>query len=87
MEIRIQTGDSAAVFAAERKTFGATGQPATVYPGFGDQAYTNVKHMPLNMPDVNTLVARQGSVEILVTSTASIAAERALEQQLFIKVG
>lgn len=86
VEIRIQTGDTAALFAAERKTFDATGQPTKDYPGFGDQAYTNVRHLPLGLPDMNTLVARQGSVEILVASPAAITAERALEQQVFAKV-
>lgn len=86
VEIRIQTGDSATIFAVGRKTFDTTGQPTKDYAGFGDEAYTNTKHMPLGLPDVNTLVARQGSVEILVSSTAGIAAERALEQQVFAKV-
>jgi hypothetical protein len=86
VEIRIQTDDNAAIFATERKTFDTTGQPTKDYAGFGDEAYTNIKHMPLGMPDMNTLVARQGSVEILVSSTASIAAERALEQQVFATV-
>lgn len=85
--IRIQTGDTAGLFAAERKTFDTTGQPTKDYPGFGDQAFTNVRHMPLSMPDMNTLVARKGSVEILVTSPARITAEQALEQQLFTKIG
>ena len=86
VEIRIQTGDSAAMFAVERKSFDATGQRTKSYPGFGDEAFTNVKHMPLSLPDVNTLVTRQGSVEILVVSTASLTAEQTLEQQLFAKV-
>ncbi len=86
VEIRIQTGDSAAMFTAERKAFDATGQRTKSYPGFGDEAFTNVKHMPLSLPDVNTLVTRQGSVEILVVSTASLTAEQTLEQQLFAKV-
>ena len=87
VEIRIQTADTAAIFAAERKTFDATRQRTADHPGFGDEAFTNVKHMPLSLPDVNTLVARQGSVEIRVSSSASIAAERTLEQQFFTKVG
>ena len=85
--IRIQKGDDATAFAVERKTFQASGQPAKDYAGFGDEAYTNTKKMPLGLPDVNTLVARKGSVDILVSSSASIAAERTLEQQLFAKVG
>ena len=85
--IRIQKGDDATAFAVERKTFQASGQPTKDYAGFGDEAYTNIKKMPLGLPDVNTLVARKGSVDILVSSSASIAAERTLEQQLFAKVG
>jgi hypothetical protein len=85
--IRVQTDDTAAGFAAERVTFEKSGQPTKDLAGFGDQAYTNVKHMPLNLPDMNTLVARKGQVEILVTSSASLAAEQNLEQQLFTKIG
>jgi hypothetical protein len=85
--IRIQKGDDAAAFATERKTFDTSGQPTQDYAGLGDEAYTSTKTMPLGLPDVTTLVAREGSVEILVSSSASTAAEQALEQQLFAKVG
>ncbi len=85
-EIRIATGDTAAAFAAERKTFDSSGQPTKTYAGFGDQAFTSIQHMPLDLPSVNTLVALKGPVELLVSSTASIAAEQALEQQLFAKI-
>ncbi len=87
VEIRVQTGDDAAAFAAGRKTFAASGQPTKDYPGFGDEAYTSTQHMPLGLPAINTLVARQGAVEILVASPASFTAERALEQELFAKLG
>ena len=87
VEIRIQTGDDAAGFAAARSTFEASGQPTKDYAGFADEAYTSTQQMPLGLPDVNTLVARQGAVEILVASSASITAERGLEQQIFAKVG
>jgi hypothetical protein len=86
VEIRIATGETSAAFAAERQTFDSSGQPTKAYAGFGDQAYTSTQKMPLGMPDVNTLVALQGSVELLVSSNASITAEQALEQQLFAKV-
>jgi hypothetical protein len=85
--IRVQTDDTAAGFAAERTTFDKSGQPTKDIAGFGDEAYANTKHMPLGLPDVNTLVARKGQVEILVSASASIAREQALEQQLFAKVG
>jgi hypothetical protein len=85
-EIRIATGGTAATFAAERQTFDSSGQPTKTYAGFGDHAFTSIQHMPLGLPSVNTLVALKGSVELLVSSTASIAAEKALEQQLFAKI-
>ncbi len=85
-EIRIATGDTAAAFAAERKTFDSSGQPTRTYADFGDQAYTSTQHMPMGLPSVNTLVALKGSVELLVSSTANITAEKALEQQLFAKI-
>jgi hypothetical protein len=85
-EIRIATGDTATAFAAERKTFDSSGQPTKTFAGFGDQAYTSTQHMPTGLPSVNTLVVLKGSVELLVSSTASITAEKALEQQLFAKI-
>jgi hypothetical protein len=85
--IRVQRDDTAASFAIERATFDKSGQPTKDLAGFGDQAYTNTKHMPLNLPDVDTLVARKGPVEILITSSAGIAAEQGLAQQLFAKIG
>jgi hypothetical protein len=85
-EIRIATGQTAAAFAAERTTFDSSGQSTKAYAGFGDQAFTSTQKMPLGLPDVNTLVALKGSVEILVSSSASITAEQALEQQLFDKM-
>ena len=84
--IRVEQGVDSASFAAEKKTFQANGEPATDYSGFGDEAYTNIKKMPLGLPDVNTLVTLKGSVDILVSSSASISAERTLEQQIFTKI-
>ncbi len=86
VEIRIATGEAAAVFAAGRKAFDSSGQPTKTYAGFGDQAYTSTQHVPMGLPSLNTLVALKGSVELLVSSTASITAEKALEQQLFAKI-
>jgi hypothetical protein len=83
--IRIQTDATEATFTAERQGFDNTSQPTTTYPGLGDEAFSNVKHMPLGLPDVNTLVARHGSVEVLVTSSAGIAAEQTLVKQVFAK--
>lgn len=87
LEIRIATGETAAAFAAERKAFGSSGQPTKTYAGIGDHAYTSTQSMPAGMPSVNTLVALNGSAELLVSSTASVASEAALERQLFAKIG
>jgi hypothetical protein len=86
VEIRIATGETAAAFAAERKTFDSSGQPTKTYAGFGDQAYTSTRSMPMGMPSVNTLVSLKGSVEFLVSSTAGITSEDALEQQVSAKI-
>jgi hypothetical protein len=85
-EIRIATGDTATAFTAERKSFDSSGQATKTYSGFGDQAFTSTQAMPLGLPSVNTLVTLEGSVELLVSSTASIGAEKTLEQQLFAKI-
>jgi hypothetical protein len=85
-EIRIATGQTASAFAAERTTFDSSGQATKAYAGFGDQAFTSTQKMPLGLPDVNTLVALKGSVEILVSSSATITAEQALEEQVFARV-
>jgi hypothetical protein len=86
VEIRIATGETAAAFTAERKTFDSSGQSTKTYVDFGNQAYTSTQKMPLGMPSVNTLVTLKGSVELLVSSTASITSEDALEQKLFAKI-
>lgn len=82
--VRFQTGDNTATFDAGRKAFDANHEPTKDYPGFADEAYTNT--LGSGGFVLNTLVARQGSTEILVTSKASFAAEQELEQQLFGKL-
>lgn len=82
--VRFQTGDNATTFAAGRKAFDANHEPTKDYPGFADEAYTNT--LGSGGLTLNTLVARQGSTEILVTSKASFASEQKLEQQLFSRL-
>jgi len=79
--VRFQTGEDAATFAAERKQFDANGQPTANVAGFTDGAFSST----LNTLGVayNTLVARDGAIEILVSSKAGLDAEKALERQLF----
>jgi hypothetical protein len=39
------------------------------------------------VPSSNTLVARQGTVEIMVVSSADVTAEKSLEQHIFANIG
>jgi len=82
--VRFQTGEDAASFAAGRQGFDSNGEPTKTVTGFADEAYSST----LGTSDlaVITLVARTGPVEILVTSGASLDAEKALERQLFAKL-
>ncbi len=82
--VRFQTGDDSASFAAGRAGFDSNGEPTKDVAGFADEAYSST----LGSGDlaINTLVARQGSVEILVSSEADLDAEKTLERQLFAKL-
>ncbi len=79
--VRLQSGDNAEAFAIGRRGFDTSGQPTTDVPGLGDEAYRS----STEFDDVvtNTLVARKGSTEILVTAVASVDAEKALIQKFF----
>ena len=55
----------------------------TDFPGFGDEAYTNTISVSNLGITTNTLVARKGKVELLVSSSASFEQEKSLEQKLF----
>jgi hypothetical protein len=56
----------------------------TDLPGFADQAYTNVLKAGSHV--TNTVVALKGTVQLLVASPATFAAEMSLEDQLFAKI-
>jgi hypothetical protein len=79
--IRYDTGSSAAQFKATRDGYATQKMETKDYPGFVDEAYTNtISAIGIT---TNTLDARKGSVEILISSGASFDQEKALEQQLF----
>jgi len=74
--MRFQVRQDQGSFAAGRAGF-----PATVdVSGLGDEAYSSVANL------YSTLVARKGSTGILITSRASLAAERSLMVILLAKV-
>jgi hypothetical protein len=76
--LRFQTGADQTIFASGRTGY-ASG--TTDIPGFQDAAYSNVA--TAGTVTTNTLAAIKGTVEVVVTSTASVDQEKTLEQQLF----
>jgi hypothetical protein len=83
--VRFQSEEDASSFARGRRGFETSGQPTTDVTGFHDEAYMS----STEFGDVvsNTLVARKGAVEILVTATATVDAEKALITKLFEALG
>ncbi|WP_433269677.1 hypothetical protein ACQPZF_07630 [Actinosynnema sp. CS-041913] len=79
--VRFQTKSDTAAFAAGKQGFGTGGQKVKDLPDFHDEAYTGT----LGTGEVvqNTLVARKGAVEILVTSGANFEQEKKLVTELF----
>jgi hypothetical protein len=78
--VRFQTGFSHSAFLTGRDGFTQSGQPTADVAGVGDEAYSSA------LADFNTLVARKGTVEILITAEASVDAERGLMLELLAKV-
>ncbi len=79
--VRFQTESDADAFARGKKGFTDSGQRVTDLGGFFDEAYTST----LGAGEVvqNTLVARKGDIEILVTSAANFEQEKKLVTELF----
>jgi hypothetical protein len=83
--VRFQTNEDAAGFEVGKSGFTDSDQPVTDIPGFFDQAFSST--LGRGEIVVNTVVARQGSVEILVTSHATIDKEKELVTKLFGALG
>lgn len=82
--VRFETGQSATIFQQVRKSFADNGQPTKDVHGLVDEAFfSTISGANFTL---NTLVARQGPIEILVTSKADVGAEETLEMQLFAKL-
>jgi hypothetical protein len=79
--VRFQGKNDAAQFAAAKAIFKNSGQPMADMSGVGDEAYSST----LSAGNVvnNTIVARKGSLEILVTSHASLDQEKVFINGLF----
>lgn len=86
VSLNLASGATAAKMAAEQQAMAKT-QQVKAYPGVGDEAFTGTLAAGGALPPSNTLVARKGSVEIMIVSTASITAEKSLAARLFAKIG
>jgi hypothetical protein len=85
--ISLLNGATSDKMSLEQQTL-AKSETITTYPGLGDQAFAGtIGSAGSGIPTPNTLVARQGPVEIMVVSDASISNEKTLEQHIFAKVG
>jgi hypothetical protein len=82
--LRIQTDRAPADFTTARGQSDAAGIKTTDLAGFEDKAYTST--ISAAGITTNTVVALKGTVEILVSSSASFDQEKALETQLFSKL-
>jgi hypothetical protein len=80
VKLRIQTDSSADSFAVDKKGF-TTQSIKTADETFSDQAFSAV--VGTGQYQVTTLVARHGSVEILIAAKATVAQEKGLLSQLF----
>jgi hypothetical protein len=80
VKLRIQTDSSADAFAVDKKGF-TTQSMKTVDEAFADEAFSTV--VGSGQYQVTTLVARHGTVEILIAAKATVAQEKGLLNQLF----
>jgi hypothetical protein len=66
--IQVQTKATAESFARGREGFASHGEPVTTVPGLGDEAYS--ASLKVATITNTTLVARKGTIEVLITTTA-----------------
>jgi hypothetical protein len=78
--IRLQSGATAAGFAAEQAQFENVGQHPLPLAGVGDQAFSSTITGAAIV--VRTVIARKGATEVQVTSSATVAQEAALAIRL-----
>ncbi|MFG2040438.1 hypothetical protein [Dactylosporangium sp. NPDC048998] len=79
--VRFDTATDAAAFATEKQTYAPHGMKTTDIPGFADEAY----YATLSAVGIttNTVVARKGSIEVQISSKATVDQEKALAEKLF----
>lgn len=79
VKLRIQTDSDAEAFAADRNGFATQSMPTTD-EDFADEAFSSV--LGSGDSTVTTLVARRGSVAILISAKATVAQEKTVLGQL-----
>jgi hypothetical protein len=79
--VKFRTGQDAASFTRIRHESDNTGKPTMDVDGVGDQAYATSDEFGDMVS--NTLVARKGSVQMLVTAPAPIDQEKAFVKAVF----
>jgi hypothetical protein len=84
--IRVQPGQDTAGFAGEKAGFNSRGQPTTDVGGYGDEAYTSALPGAGATTGVTTLVARKGSVEVLISARAPLGPIGGLMQKILAQV-
>jgi hypothetical protein len=78
--VRFQTESSGNAFQRGRDGFTESGQDTTDVAGVAEQAYSS------SLGGINTLVARKGALEVLITAPAPIDKEKALAAKLLSSV-
>jgi hypothetical protein len=86
VSLNLLNGSTADEMSAEQQIMAKSEQTET-FPGLGDEAFSATLSGGAGVPSANTLVARQGTIEIMVVSNADVTAEKSLEQHLFAKIG
>ena len=77
--IRFDTNSSEKAFASDRSIFESHGQKLGQVTGFGDEAYYFSE--TAGKSTVNTIVVRQGRLQILVTGSAALDQTAAIAHQ------
>jgi hypothetical protein len=84
--LNLLNGATTGKMSVEQQTL-AKSEQTKAFAGLGDEAFSASLSVGEGIPSPNTLVARQGSVEIMLVSPASVTAEKSLEEHIFTKVG
>jgi hypothetical protein len=80
--VRFQKESSSKTFKTGRDAMDASGQTTTDLADAGDEAYSSSFKAGGIVPELNTVVVRKGSTEVLITAVAPIEKERDLANTL-----